>query len=384
MTLGDFRQSRSSFDFLVLRFQFLTMYNPQFTITNKILKNIGLIEIAREMVLSAPLIPAYTMKFRREALNKTVYYGTHLEGNKLDLNQAVKVLEGEQVVARDRDIQEVINYRRVVQLIDELAEAKKKKKAKGWRYTERMIKKIHSLVCERIVADSQQGEYRQSQVILRESRTGEIFFRPPPAVEVGYLMEDFIDWLNSQESHEIHAVLRAGVAHYVLAAVHPFVEGNGRTARAFATLILFVEDYDIKRFFSLEEYFDRDATGYYQALFAVSSQNKDLGKRDLTPWLEYFTQVMAIELDRVKERVKNLSVDAKIKNRLGTQLPLNERQVRLVEYLEERGSLSTLGARELVPEYSEDTLLRDLNYFVKKGIVRKKGKTKGARYVMRK
>lgn len=359
------------------------MYNPQFTITNRILKNIGLIEVARETIMSAPLIPAYTMNFRREALNKTVHYGTHLEGNELDLNQAVKVLEGEQVVARDRDIQEVINYRQVVQFIDELTETRKKK-GKKWRYTQKMICQIHALVCARIISQEKQGRYRQSQVILRESRTGEVFFRPPPAVEVGYLMEDFIHWLNRKEAREVHPVLRAGIAHYVLAAVHPFVEGNGRTARAFATLVLFAEDYDIRRFFSLEEYFDRDATSYYRSLLAVSSQNKDLGKRDLSPWLEYFTQVMAIELNRVKERVKNISVDAKIKNRLGTQLPLNERQIRLVEYLEERGSLSTLEAANVIPEYSEDTFLRDLNYFVKKGIVRKKGKTKGARYVMRK
>jgi Fic family protein len=361
------------------------MYAPGFKITNSILKNIGLIEASREMILNAPLIPAYTMKFRKEALNRTVHYGTHLEGNELSLSQAVKVLEGEQVTARDRDVQEVINYRRVVQFIDEVAALRKKekKKKKKWQYTQSMVKKIHSLVCERIITDDQRGEYRQGQVILRESRTGKIFFRPPPPVEVNYLMEDFIGWLNSKKAREIHPVLRAGITHYVLAAIHPFVEGNGRTARAFATLVLFAEGYDIKRFFALEEYFDRDAATYYQALFEVSSQSNDLGKRDLTPWLEYFTQVMSAELNRVKEKVRNLSLDAKVKGRLGAQISLNERQVRLIEYLEEHGEIKTQQAKKLIPEYSEDTLLRDLNYLVKKGIVKKKGKTKGARYLMR-
>lgn len=361
------------------------MYSPKFEITNKILVNIGVIEAAREIVMNAPLIPAYTMKFRKDALERTVHYGTHLEGNPLDLRQARKILEGEQIVAKDRDIQEVINYRRVVHFIDELAALKKKKKTKErWRYTQRMAKRIHFYVCDRVVGDDQRGEYRKTQVILRNSRSGEIFFRPPPAVEVSYLMEDFINWLNSKESRSVHPVLRAGIAHYVLAAIHPFVEGNGRTARAFATLILFAEDYDIKRFFSLEEYFDREATAYYQALFRVSSQSKDLGERDLTPWLEYFTQLMAIELGRVKERVKNISLDVKVRGRIGTQIPLNERQIKLVEYLEEQGELSTQEARRLIPEYSEDTLLRDLNYFVEKGIAKKRGRTKGARYVLRK
>jgi Fic family protein len=360
------------------------MYQPQFTITNEILKNVGVVEAAREIVDNAPLVPAYTMKFRRDALTRTVYYGTHLEGNELSLNQAIKVLEGEQVVARDRDVQEVINYRRVIQFIDEVAALKKKKKkSQTWRYTQKMIKKIHFLVCERIIPEEDRGEYRQAQVVLREGRTGEIFFKPPPAVEVAYLVEDLIDWLNTRTSREIHPVLRAGMAHYVLSAVHPFIEGNGRTARAFATLVLFAEGYDIKRFFALEEYFDRHAGEYYQALFDVSNQSPNLEKRDLTPWLEFFTQVMAIELNRVKEKVKNISLDVRFKGQLGAQIPLKERQIKLIEYLEEHGQVATSEAKKLFPDFSEDTVLRDLNYLVKKGILKKKGRTKGARYVLR-
>lgn len=360
------------------------MYSPQFSITNKVLKNVGLIEAAREVIINAPLIPVYSMKFRREALNRTVHYGTHLEGNELSLDQAVKVLEGEQVLARDRDVQEVINYRRVVQFIDELAEARKRKPEKKWRYNQNIVKKIHFLVCERIIAEDQRGNYRRSQVILRESRTGKVFFRPPAAVEVAYLMEDFIDWLNSKKARQIHPVIRAGISHYVLSAIHPFVEGNGRTSRAFATLVLFAESYDIKRFFSLEEYFDRDAKAYYQALFDVSSQSPDLAKRDLTPWLEYFTEVMMVELNKIKDRIRKISLDDKFKGKLGAQIPLNERQIRLIEYLEEYTQLSTAKAKKIIPDYSEDTILRDLNYFIKKGIVKKVGRTKGARYVLRK
>ncbi|MFC1790412.1 Fic family protein, partial [Patescibacteria group bacterium] len=293
---------------------------------------------------------------------------------------------------RDRDVQEVINYRQVLKFIDGLAALKlpkkgsaaKRKQVRSWRYNQTMVKRMHSLVCDRVIETHQQGQYRETQVILRESRTGEVFFRPPPAVEVPYLMGDFISWLNSKKGREIHPILRAGIAHYCLVAIHPFVEGNGRTSRAFATLVLFAEGYDIKRFFSLEEYFDQDANAYYQALFKVSSQDRDLGKRDLSPWLSYFTQVMAVELNRVKERVKNISIDIKIKGRLGAQVPLNERQIRIVEYLEENGQITTRQAKKIIPEYSEDTILRDLNYLLKKGIIFKKGRTKGARYHLKK
>ena len=96
------------------------MYSPKFTISNKILKNIGIIEASREVIDHAPLLPYYEKEFRKDALIRSVHYGTHIEGNELNLSQAEKVMMGQEVVARDRDIQEVINYRKAIEFIAEL------------------------------------------------------------------------------------------------------------------------------------------------------------------------------------------------------------------------------------------------------------------------
>jgi len=355
------------------------VYTPKFTITNDTLANIGLVEAAKEVIENAPLIPIYEARFKKDALLRTVHHGTHIEGNDLTLNEVRKAIEGKSFVARERDVQEVINYRNVLKYIDSL----KKELSDKPRYNQRMIKEINRVACERIVTDGRGGKYRQTQVILKNSATGEITFRPPPAIEVSFLMEDFVTWLNSTEAKKIHPVIRAGIAHYYLVSVHPFIEANGRTARAFAILILFAEGYDIKKFFSLEDYFDKDAARYYQSLMKADKQHRDLAKRDLTAWLEYFTQAMGVELTRIKEKVKRLSVDIKIKSRVGKQIPLNERQIKLIEYLEEHGAITTAEARKMAPSYSDDTLVRDFNYFSKKGIVKKQGKTKAARYVLK-
>lgn len=354
------------------------MYSPKFSITNEILKNVGAIEASREVIENAPLIPAYERKFREDAILRTVHFGTHLEGNDLTLTQAKDILSGESIVARDRDIQEVINYRNVIAYIDSLA-----KGDGNSTYNQEILSKIHKLTVEKILQDGNAGKFRESQVVVKDAKSGDVTFRPPPAVEVPYLLSNFFDWLNSARGG-IHSVLRAGITHYVLVAIHPFVEGNGRTARAFATVVLFNEGYDIKRIFSLEEYFDRDVGAYYEALRLVSNQAPNLEDRDLTPWLEYFTKGLAIELEKVKDQVKKLSMDLRLKSKIGgKQVQLSERQIKLMEYLSEHGSFKMAEAKRALPMVSDDTVLRDLRDLIKKDIITRSGKTKGVEYVLK-
>lgn len=369
------------------------MYTPKYTISNQILRNIATIEASREVIENAPLVPAYERRFRQDALVRSVHHGTHIEGNDLTFTQAEQILDHFKdetsaesalaqsgIVARERDVQEVINYRNVMDYLEDQYQKHQKGKDSKFTYNEEQIKQIHRLTTYRIIPEPNQGIYRNTQVVLRDSRTGEVTFRPPPAVEVPYLMEDFVKWLASDPGRQDHPVLRAGCAHYSIAAIHPFVEGNGRTARAFATLILYLEEFDIRRLFSIEEYFDSDAESYYNALISTSNQARELEERDLTKWLEYFTYGLAIELGKVKERVKKLSLDSRVKMKRGEQVMLSERQIKIVEYLSENTKARMAQLRELFSHYSEDTVLRDLQALSKKSIIRKRGKTKGAFY----
>src|SRR3972149_1538126 len=94
------------------------MFSPKFSITNKILKDIGRIEASKEIIENAPLVPAYEAKFRQEAIIRTVHHGTHIEGNPLDSGEVQDVLEGIEISAKDRDVQEIINYRNVLKSLD--------------------------------------------------------------------------------------------------------------------------------------------------------------------------------------------------------------------------------------------------------------------------
>ena len=357
------------------------MFKPQFTITNSILKHIGWIEGAKEVIDYAVMVPAWEVKFQEEARVRTVHFGTKIEGNELNFSQAQRVLEGQEVLARERDVQEVINYRNVIEYIDRLGERYGLSGPGGGvgAYTEGWLKKIHELTTEKILELGKSGQYRDTRVVVKNSQTGEVSFRPPLAVEVPIQIEEFFNWLNRDNGREVHPVLRAGITHYELVRIPPFADGNGRVARAFALLVLLREGYDVKRFFSIEEHFDSNSEEYYGALQAVS-QNKG----DLTLWLEFFTKSLAIELTKIKERVRGLSIDFRWRDRLGRQIVLNEKQIKIIEWFADHDRITAKEAGELLPEVSDDTILRNIKDLLKKGVLKKRGITKNAYYVMRK
>src|SRR3990172_2219031 len=301
------------------------MFNPTFTITNKILVNISKIEAAEEVIKHSPLLPLWEKQFKEEALIRSAYHGTHIEGNNLHKDDAKDILMGKDVIGRPRDIQEIINYRKVIEFIDDEANKKIDK------ISEQIIKKLHRILTDKILTADGLGEYRTKQVIIRNSANGEVTFRPPPPIEVPFLMREFTYWLNRDDRDRLHPVLKAGIAHHELVRIHPFLDGNGRGSRVLATLILFFGGYDIRRFFSLEEYYDKDAIAYYQNLQTASAG-------DLTEWLEDFTLGASIEFDKIRQKVLKLSKDVKMKERFGgQQIYLSERQIKLVEYIQEIG-----------------------------------------------
>lgn len=349
------------------------MYQPTFTISNTVLRNIGVIEAAREVIDHAPLLPYYEKKFQQDAMVRTVHHGTHVEGNELSLTQAEKVLAGQDIIARQRDVQEIINYRQVMEYVEQLSTQNAE-----FTITEELIKTLHKLTTEKLLVSERSGEWRTTQVVIKNNQTGDVTFRPPPAVSVPFQVRDLVEFINASSDKDIHPVLKSGCVHYELVRIHPFVDGNGRVARALATLILFQEGYDIRRFFSLEEYFDKDAAAYYYALQSVT---KNDGNQ--TQWLEYFTEGLAIELNKIKDKVEKISVDGKLKNKLGGKpILLSERQLRIIEYIQETGYLQNSAFKQLFPFVSEDTVLNELKGLIASKLIKKQGATKAAKYVM--
>lgn len=357
------------------------MYQPFFQITHNLLTYISSIEASKALIDSAPLVPSWEAKFRDDALIRTVHFGTKIEGNDLSKEQAQQVIhfkgdakdlsEKTGVTARERDIQEVINYRNVLLWIDQQKVTQEKPD-----FSLSTLHTLHSYTMQNLLDSSEIGSFRQKQVIVRGVGDGNVVFRPPISVEVPFLVSELFDWVNDPQNVHIHPIFKAAIVHYQLVYIHPYVEGNGRTARAFATLVLYLLGYDFKRFFSIEQYFDNDVEQYYKALLSVQQKPN----ADMTYWMEYFCYGLAVEIDKVKHQVQKLSKDLKLKKELGAQVALSERQIILLELLQNQGSMTSDDAQKVLPNISVDTVLRDIRDLIQKGVVKKEGVTKGVKY----
>lgn len=198
---------------------------------------------------------------------------THIEGTQLTLEQATQLLAGQTIPEADPDdVRELLNYRTAFDLVAEYV-------GSGEPIIEALIREIHKRLVKDVRGDSATpGQYRLEQNLIVNSVTKETIYTPPPTHEVQPLMTDLVEWLNADT--RINTVLISGVAQFQLVHIHPFIDGNGRTARLLATLVLYRGNYDFKRLFTISEFYDRDRSAYYAALQSVRSRDMDM-----TGWL---------------------------------------------------------------------------------------------------
>ena len=259
--------------------------------------------------------------------------------------------------ARPDDARELLNYRKAFELVSEYLSS-------GDLITEGLIREIHKRLVESVRGDQAlPGQYRNVQNYIMNSRTGERIYTPPP-LEVPQMMTDLV--VRLQQETEIHPVVIAGVAHFQLVHIHPFLDGNGRTARLLSTLCLYKSGYDFKRLFTISEYYDRDRPSYYQALQSVREH-----QMDLTLWLEYFTEGLATHMREVQvtaEHVMRRDVILARARRKG----LKERPVAILAYLLEVGK-ATVAECEGALKANRRTVQRDLKLLIERSLVREVG-----------
>jgi len=280
----------------------MTSWKPKYTLTPAIASGLMQIEAARALVDHMPLSPAAEAELRARARVRAAHFSTFIEGNRLTLEEAKAVIADERadVSGRERDVTEVRNYWNALLRVEDWARKKKP-------FTEELIKRLHALVENGPRAKP--TPYRDGQNAIKNSVTGALIYLPPEAEDVASLMASQVAWANEAENSGLPVPLIAGLVHYQFVTIHPYYDGNGRTARLLATFILHKGGYGLGGFFSLEEHYARDLQGYYRALTTHPHHNYYFGRSeaDLTPWLEYFISTLAEVFEAVRLKAQKCS-----------------------------------------------------------------------------
>jgi Fic family protein len=288
-------------------------FNPKFTVSTNMAKCLMDIESLRQQIESAPFSVQLLQSLRESAKLATTHYSTQIEGNKLTLGEVQQVVKDNlSIPGKARDQSEVLFHQLGINYVEELSK-------KTGKINASQIKILHGLIQ---TGKRRQSDYRDGQNVIRDSRTGGIVYMPPESQDVPDLMQNLLTWVNTTvKASETPIVIIAAVAHYQYVTIHPYYDGNGRTARLITNLILKKYGYGLKGLFSLEEFYVDNLEGYYSSLSVGPSHNYYLGRAeaDISQFLEYFCNGMRYAFERVKtkaeESKKSTSIDQSIELR---------------------------------------------------------------------
>ncbi|MBU4332022.1 Fic family protein [Patescibacteria group bacterium] len=352
------------------------MFKPKYTITHPILNNFLDIAEVRSLVLHTLILPREEARLRREALVRMIHSSTSIEGNILNRYEVEKVLAGKKVDAPKRDVFEVKNYRDALHYVFQFIQKKKP-------ITIQTILEIHRLVTKNTLTQDKCGKFRKDKVYVvsrRGSKIIKVSYTGPDAKQVPKLIKDLVVWLKKTKQDNICPIIVAGLAHSEIAAIHPFADGNGRTARILATLILYQRGYDFRKLFALEDYYNQDRPAYYKAIHLGKNYQERL-QADSTNWLEYFISGFNFEMRKIKDKIIPLSLDVKMRKKLGGPVYLDKKQIKIVDFMMTMGRIDS---NDVVDIFNIDkrTAQRYINEILKTKLIRKEGQGPASFYTL--
>lgn len=347
------------------------MFNPSFTITAQILNTLNRIEVIREKIATCIIHPKEEYRLKREAILSMVHHSTAIEGNTLNEFEIQKVLAGGKIDAPAREIYEVQNYKKALDWIS---------RKETPDITEKDLLKIHGLVSANVLRNERIGKYRKEPVyvVSRTLISQKIRYAAPDHKKVPTLVKNLCRWINISRKQRLSPIIIAGIAHAEIAAIHPFVDGNGRTARLLATLILYTARYDFRKLFALENYYNTNRPAYYAAIH-LGKNYKERNKGNLTHWLEYFATGFLTEMELVMDKIKPFLYLGKSGSK--TKIILSMDEIRILDFLQEMNNISSKDI-ENVLTVSKRTAQRYLAILIKKGLIKKHGDKKSSRYTL--
>lgn len=341
------------------------MFKPKYTITNKLLANIKHIYELVSQLNSKRFPDVVLVEFERVARAVSAFASTSIEGNPLPLTEVKRILKSRPAHIRDSE-KEVLNYNQALQ---ELNASLKKGQV---ILTSEFILKIQKQVTQGLLPPVLSGKLRQKPVVVNDPKTGQVIYLPPETSDIKQLLQDLIEFTSSHRD-KIDSLILAGIFHKQMVLIHPFMDGNGRTARLITKVLLAQMGLNTFNLFSFENYYNQNVTRYFTTVGEYGNYYELKGKIDFTLWLEYFTEGIIDELLRVQKILPQIFVSP--------ESQLKPYHLKILEHIKKNGFIADADYARLTSR-AKATRSLDFKKLTGLGLIERKGKGKATYYVV--
>lgn len=339
------------------------MFKPKYQLSDKLLSNIARVERFYGKIEAFRMPKKLELNLNRDNLIKSSFASNRIEGNPLTLPEVTNLLLDDRVPT-NRDEKEVVNYFSLLKELD---------KYENQSLTLELVKDIHRQLFSGMQEEA--GIIRDNKVVIGKYKKerGNISLRvkhDPPhhkREKIEKSLQDLLSW--AQDDHNLPILIHTGCFHHEFVYIHPFEDGNGRVCRILTALIFIKNNYQINKYFVLDDYYDIDKIIYSDKLHSADGGDK-------TEWLEYFSDGVKYSLQSALSRVKNAMRTLAIKERPTAK----ERKVLSIMQEQPEITSTELAKRLKVSRQQAHNLLRSL---VNKGLVERKGTTKSSYYILK-
>lgn len=270
-------------------------------LSNEMLSYITAIEKNRYKVSEVRLPKTVANKLRKNSKKKSSYASNRIEGNPLSEQQADEVIENDERKHFLRPEQEIRNYFRALNYLEEKVKVKEK-------FSKELVLAVQSFVEKGASSEKigLRGPMPPGMLFaVYDTKTGNADYIPPEYSDIPDLLDELVEYVNTTDDHPL---IVAAIVHYQIVTIHPFEDGNGRTARLMSGYILDLNGYGFNGIGSLEEYFAYDVDEYYNAIqmglpALYYSGRCDPPKSEI--WINYFLRMVLLYSNKVCEISEN-------------------------------------------------------------------------------
>lgn len=342
------------------------MFNPNYSISNAIINNIKKVTLLVEALNKRTFSKTVLFELERRANSLSAHCSTSIEGNPLPLTDVKQLLKTRPAHIRDTE-REILNYNAALEDLN-------KKIGKGsFEVGLDLICQIQKQVTEGLIAPHRCGRLREEPVFVNDPRTAQPVYLPPDHQEVKTLLTELLNFVASQRG-EIDALLLAGLFHKQFVLIHPFVDGNGRTARLATKTLLADMGLNTFNLFSFENYYNRDVTKYFSRVGEQGNFYEIVSSFDFTAWLEYFTDGIVDELLRVQKELE--------KETAHPQQTLEAHHQVILNIIKKKGFVTDRDYSRLT-ERAKATRALDFKRLLEMGLIERFGKARAIHYKLK-